>query len=125
MSDDSDNQLVESGEESQEEGSGVSFLDDLKGPLPKIMGYDYYSVIYMTAAALGTVMLFLYNVFEEPELKKMVAIQGTLSVGMLFSAMYFRSRVADGVEEDRLEAKAAKDAAASKAKKGKGKRKRK
>ena len=106
---DRDSQEGESGEESQDDGT-VTFLDELKGDDPKIWGYDYYNVIYATAVMLSLVMLFLYTVFDDPELKKMVAIQGCLAVGMLFSALYFRTRLSAVNEEVRLKEKAEKEA---------------
>ena len=84
----------ESVESSQEEEEpSKNFLDDLKGDDPKIWGYDYYTIIYGSAGLLSLIMLFLYNVIQEPELKQMIMIQGLLSSGLLLAAMYFRGRL--------------------------------
>ena len=51
-----------------------NFLEELKGENPKIWGFDYYHVIYFSAAALFTIMVFLYIVIPDPEIRKMVLI---------------------------------------------------
>ena len=45
-----------------------NFIEQLKGDNPKIMGFDYYNVIYCSGGTLFLVMMYLYLVVEEPEL---------------------------------------------------------
>ena len=87
------------GEYSQEEDQEPNFIEQLKGDNPKIWGFDYYNVIYTAAGTLSLVMLYLYLVVEEPELKRMVMIQGCLSIGLLFASLYFRRRLQQTQEQ--------------------------
>ena len=92
MSDD-DNHASSSQDESDEAPKMPGILEELKGDNPKICGIDYYNVIYGSAAALALVMFYLYIVVDDPELKQMVLIQGSLAIGLLCASMYFRSRL--------------------------------
>ena len=59
------NQLVEEGDNAQ----GIQLpgvLEELKGENPTIMGFDYYKVIYLSAAGLCLTMIFLYMVIDDP-----------------------------------------------------------
>ena len=49
-------------------------LEDLKGDRPKLMGFDYYNVIYVTAFLLSISMVFVYFTIDDPKLKKMVLV---------------------------------------------------
>ena len=49
-------------------------LEELKGENPKIMGCDYYHVIYASAACLSAVMAYLYMVIDDKEIKQMVLV---------------------------------------------------
>ena len=44
-------------------------LEELKGENPTIWGFDYYNVIYATAASLAMIMAYLYTVIPDPEVK--------------------------------------------------------
>lgn len=41
-------------------------LEDLKGDRPKIMGFDYYNVIYVTGILLSLSMLFVFFTIDDP-----------------------------------------------------------
>ena len=41
-------------------------LEDLKGDRPKIMGFDYYNVIYVTGILLSLSMLFVFFIIDDP-----------------------------------------------------------
>ena len=41
-------------------------LEDLKGDWPKIMGFDYYNVIYVTGILLSLSMLFVFFTIDDP-----------------------------------------------------------
>ena len=106
-----DQQLIES-EGSAEENSMVNedgtlklpgMLEDLKGNSPKIFGFDYYKVIYTAAGALSLVMLSLYIVIPDPEVKNLVMLQGIFAVGLLLASLYFRTKM------QQLEAKQLKE----------------
>ena len=57
------------------------------------MGYDYYNLIYGATGLLCCVMLYLYFVVEDEELKNMVMMQGALSIFLLVGSMYFRKNL--------------------------------
>ena len=77
----------------------MEMLEDLKGDRPKLLGFDYYNVIYCTAVFLMLSMVFVYFSVEDPKLKRMVLVQGSLSLGLMFSLMYYQHRVAKRKEE--------------------------
>lgn len=74
------------------------------------MGYDYFKVIYATAFALMLSMIWVYFTVDDPMLKKMVMGQGLLSLGLILSVLFYRSRTqqAQPVEESESEQKASK-----------------
>lgn len=80
-------------------------LEDLKGDRPKILGFDYYNVIYATGIALSISMLFVYFTIDDPRLQKMVLLQGALSLGLMFSMMYYQKRLAERKQKERDERK--------------------
>ena len=67
----------------------ADIFEDLKGDRPKLLGFDYYNVIYATAFLLSCSMIFVYFAVDDPKLKKMVLLQGCLSLGLMFSLMYY------------------------------------
>ena len=67
----------------------ADMLEDLKGDRPKLLGFDYYNVIYMTSFCLCICMVFVYFTIDDPKLKKMVLVQGALSLGLMFSLMFY------------------------------------
>ena len=77
----------------QEEFKLPGALEALKGDNPLIMGIDYYKVIYMSAAFLCLIMLFLYTVIEDKAVGQMVLIQGFFSFGLLITSYWFRTRM--------------------------------
>ena len=46
-------------------------------------------------------MLFVYFVIDDPKLKKMVLLQGCLSLGLMFSLMYYQKKLAKRKEDER------------------------
>jgi hypothetical protein len=68
-------------------------IQGLKGNSPKLMGYDYFHCIYGCAIALVFAMLSVYLVVEDPMIQKMVLGQGFLSLGLIASVYFFRSRL--------------------------------
>ena len=38
----------------------AEMLEDLRGDRPKLLGFDYYNVIYCTATLLAVSMAFVY-----------------------------------------------------------------
>ncbi len=56
----------------QKQPALVAEIMNLKGNNPKLMGYDYFHVIYATAVALILSMIFVYFAVDDPTLKKMV-----------------------------------------------------
>ena len=68
-------------------------IENLKGNNPKFMGYDYFKVIYATAVALIFAMIFVYFTVDDETIKKMVLGQGLLSLGLILSVTYFRSKL--------------------------------
>ena len=86
--------MSDSDSQREEAGSGLpGMLEELRGDNPTIWGVDYYKIIYGSAGLLAVTMAYLYVVLEDPELKKMVLVQGGLSVGLLCAALFFRSRI--------------------------------
>ena len=69
-----DENSIELIESEEEKPAMPNFLEQLKGENPKIWGFDYYHVIYFSAIALFSIMLFLYLIIGDPEIKKMVLI---------------------------------------------------
>lgn len=63
------------------------------------MGYDYFHVIYATAGALILAMAFVYWTVDDQTIKKMVLGQGFLSLGLILSVIFFRSRLAPTTED--------------------------
>ena len=53
-------------------------------------GFDYYTIIKSAAGVLAFVMVYLYFVVEDEELRNMVMMQGALSICLLVASMYFR-----------------------------------
>ena len=102
-------------------------MDNLKGDNPKIWGIDYYTIIYGSAAMLALVMFYLYLVIDEPELKRMVMIQGFFAIGLLCASMFYRTRMSVRKQEAmEAEKRRMEDAARrAKARGSSGKRKRK
>ena len=92
-------------------------LEELKGENPKIFGYDYYNVIYSSAGCLTVVMAYMYIIIDNPELKRMVMIQGLLSVGLLLCCLYFRKRMQEEQVKRAIEKKKLEDALNNKTKK--------
>ena len=74
MSEEESENSIELIESEEDQPEMPSFLEQLKGENPKIWGFDYYHVIYFSATALYAIMLFLYLVVGDPEIKKMVLI---------------------------------------------------
>ena len=68
-------------------------IENLKGNSPKLMGYDYFNVIYATACALIVAMIWVYLVVDDAAVKKMVLGQGLLSLGLILSVFFFKSRL--------------------------------
>lgn len=68
-------------------------LENLKGNSPKLMGYDYFNVIYTTAVALILAMIWVYLIVEDQTVKNMVLGQGLLSCGLILSVIFFRSKL--------------------------------
>lgn len=68
-------------------------LENLKGNSPKLMGYDYFHVIYTTAVALILAMIWVYLIVEDQTVKNMVLGQGLLSCGLILSVIFFRSKL--------------------------------
>ena len=83
----------------------VEMLEDLKGDRPKILGFDYYNVIYVTGVLLSLSMLFVFFTIDDPQLKKMVLLQGALSLGLMFSLMYYQKRLAERKQKEKEERK--------------------
>ena len=111
----------ESDADKQEGEVKINFLEELKGDNPKIFGYDYYNVIYGSAATLSVMMLSLYFTIEDPAVKQMVMIQGLLSVGLLLCCLYFRKRMQQEAFKTAIEKKKQELAALKKASKSKRK----
>ena len=42
-------------------------LEELKGDNPTIWGFDYYKIIYCSAAVLAAVMFCLYMIIDDKE----------------------------------------------------------
>lgn len=78
-------------------------IEDLKGDNPKMLGFDYYHVIYAAAISIALIMGFLYVISEDPGVKKMLLIQGCFSIGLLCASYYFRSRLQEAKLERALE----------------------
>ena len=78
----------------------MEMLEDLKGDSPKLLGFDYYNVIYGTAFFLMTSMVFVYFSVDDEKLKRMVLVQGSLSLCLMFSLMYYQHRVNKRKAED-------------------------
>jgi hypothetical protein len=83
----------------------AEMLEDLKGDRPKILGFDYYNVIYVTGVLLSLSMLFVFFTIDDPQLKKMVLLQGALSLGLMFSLMYYQKRLAERKQKEKEERK--------------------
>ena len=83
----------------------AEMLEDLKGGRPKILGFDYYNVIYVTGVLLSLSMLFVFFTIDDPQLKKMVLLQGALSLGLMFSLMYYQKRLAERKQKEKEERK--------------------
>ena len=83
----------------------AEMLGDLKGDRPKILGFDYYNVIYVTGVLLSLSMLFVFFTIDDPQLKKMVLLQGALSLGLMFSLMYYQKRLAERKQKEKEERK--------------------
>lgn len=62
------------------------------------MGYDYFHVIYATASALILAMAFVYWTVDDQTVKNMVLTQGFLSLGLILSVIFFRSRLVPATE---------------------------
>ena len=125
-----DQQLIEaedSGDDNINEDGSIklpSMLEELKGTSPTIWGFDYYKVIYCAAGALSLVMLFLYVVIPDPEVQRLVMVQGIFAVGLLVTAYYFRTKIQQQearVLKEKMEAEMAKNSKS----KSKNKRKKK
>ena len=66
------------------------YPEHLQGDRPKMWGFDYYNLIYTAAAVLCGVMGYLFFIVEDDEVKRMVMMQGALSICLLMASMYFR-----------------------------------
>ena len=71
----------------------ITELKNLQGDNPKLLGYDYFHVIYATATALCLSMAWVYYTVNDTVIKNMVLTQGVLSLGLILSAVFYRSRV--------------------------------
>ena len=81
----------------KKESSGNPLIDELealKGPHAKIMGYDYYNVMIATCSALVFSMAICWFVLsDDPQLRKMVLGQGALSLCLIATVLWFKSRL--------------------------------
>ena len=80
-------------------------MEELKGDSPKIFGFDYYNVIYCAAGALAVIMAYLWMVIDDPEVGRMVMVQGFFSICLLMASMYFRKKLEERKAERALEKK--------------------
>ncbi len=88
----------------KKETSGNALIDELealKGPHAKIMGYDYYNVMITVCVALVFSMAICWVVLsDDPQLRKMVLGQGVLSLCLIVTVLWFKSRLpAPPIEE--------------------------
>lgn len=68
-------------------------IKNLSGNSPKLMGFDYFNVIYCTSVALILAMALVYFTVEDPMIKNMVLGQGFLSLGLILSVLFYKSRL--------------------------------
>ena len=68
-------------------------IEDLKGDRPKIFGFDYYRVIYVTCSALMVSMGFVYFTVENDEVAMMVLVQGGLSLALMATLVWYRGLI--------------------------------
>jgi hypothetical protein len=47
----------------------VDAIEQLKGDRPKIMGYDYYHVIYVSCGLLAISMFVVYKIVDDPKIR--------------------------------------------------------
>ena len=71
----------------------LKFLEELQGDNPKIMGFDYYGVIYCATALLALAMGMVYFTAEDDAVKNMVLVHGALSIGLMLAVMWYRSKL--------------------------------
>ena len=50
----------------------VEHIEALKGDRPKIMGYDYYHVIYAACFLLSISMVIVYCIVDDVKVRRMV-----------------------------------------------------
>ena len=50
----------------------VEALEALKGDNPKVMGFDYYNVIYVSCVGLVLCMGVVYMIVDDDKVRKMV-----------------------------------------------------
>ena len=67
----------------------VEHIENLKGDRPKIMGYDYYNIIYGSCVLLAMSMVVVFYIVDDPKVKKMVLTQGALSICLVFALMFY------------------------------------
>ena len=65
-------------------------IEDLKGDNPKIMGFDYYNIIYAACAGLIGSMIVVYFIVDDPKVRGMVLTQGTLSICLVCALTFYR-----------------------------------
>ena len=71
----------------------IAEIKNLQGDKPKLLGYDYFHVIYATATALCLSMAWVHYTVHDAVIKNMVLVQGLLSLGLIGSAVFYRWRV--------------------------------
>ena len=70
--------------------SGFGAIDDLSGDDAKICGFSYYSCVYAASGLLIMLMGWVYFKTDEKDpVRKMALIQGSLTIGLMFSLAWF------------------------------------
>lgn len=65
-------------------------IKDLQSDRPKIMGYDYYNIIYTSCGLLAVMMYVVYQIVDDPSTRKMVLTQGALSLCLVGALMFYQ-----------------------------------
>jgi len=67
----------------------MEFLENLKQERPKILGFDYYHLIYTVCFFLALMMALVYRIEEDEKIRKMVLTQGIFSFGLVGALMFY------------------------------------